>query len=92
MPSKTTASWIEFTRRQTPPQKPRDYGLGWGLTIDDASDRPDWIGHNGALAASRSTMEINLRDGRYVIVLYSLGANGAEAQKRIQQAIRKFRD
>ena len=86
------ASWGELTRRQTPPQKPRDYGLGWGLTIDEASDRPDWVGHNGALAASRATMEIGPASGRYLVVLYTLGPDGAAAQKRIGEAVRKFRD
>ena len=58
----------------------QQYALGW--SIEPGTMR---IRHNGALAASRAALRIDLESGRYVIVLYSLGKNG-KAQARVTQA------
>ena len=46
------------------------YGLGW--SIREENGRPTEISHSGSLASSRASMRINLDNGRYGIVFYTL--------------------
>ena len=46
------------------------YGLGWSILEENG--RPTEISHSGSLASSRASMRINLDNGRYGIVFYTL--------------------
>ena len=58
------------------------YGLGW--SIREENGRPIEIFHSGSLASSRASMRINLDNGRYGIVFYTL-AKPAQSGQITQQ-------
>ncbi|MHC4995962.1 MAG: serine hydrolase domain-containing protein [Planctomycetota bacterium] len=60
-------SWHELTR---PHFEGQGYGLGWSLLIGGGKTRQ--MSHNGALASSRASMKLDLKTGRYAVVLYTL--------------------
>lgn len=57
------------------------YALGWSVSADGKRIR-----HNGALASSRATLQIDLETGRHVAVVYSLGADPGDTQRVVTQA------
>lgn len=58
------------------------YGLGW--SIREENGRATEISHSGSLASSRASMRINLDNGRFGIIFYTL-ANPAQSSEITQQ-------
>ena len=58
------------------------YGLGW--SIRDENGRAIELSHSGSLASSRASMRINLDNGRFGIVFYTL-ANPTQSQEITKQ-------
>jgi CubicO group peptidase (beta-lactamase class C family) len=71
--------------RQPFPGEP--YGLGWALTIPEGEQKAASIRHNGALAASRATLIVDLAKGRYTAVVYSVAGKPGEAERRVRDAV-----
>ena len=90
-------AWVEMTSRQAhakllgkPPNRMEsDYGMGWSRLSSAGSDRPTWITHGGALASSRSRLLVNLRNGYYVILLYSTSAADRADDRQTRDTISK---
>ena len=63
------------------------YGLGW--SIREENGRATEISHTGSLASSRASMHINLDNGRYGLVFYTLAnpAQSREITQRLNQAL-----
>jgi len=84
--------WRQMTSRQQPGHRlpngmVSDYALGWTRLCAAGDKRPTWLTHGGALAASRSRLLVNLKNGCYAVVLYSLGGNSAAARRQTDQAV-----
>ena len=76
-----------FARLLSPPFPGEAYGYGWALRIPDGGTNATALRHNGALAASRAALRIDLDSGRYAVVLYSISGDPAEGPKRVQAAL-----
>jgi CubicO group peptidase (beta-lactamase class C family) len=63
------------------------YGYGWTLRIPEGSERATGLSHNGALAASRAALTVDLETGEYAVVLYSVAGRPGEAEKRVREAL-----
>jgi CubicO group peptidase (beta-lactamase class C family) len=83
------AAFQRVVRRPFPGQP---YGYGWSLQLPKSSDTAVGLRHNGALAASRAALTIDLESGRYAVVLYSVAGAPGEAEKRVQAALRVDHD
>ncbi len=69
------------------PFRGQPYGYGWSLVLVEGSDSAVGLRHNGALAASRASLVINLESGRYDVVLYSVAGPAEEAEKHVRGAM-----
>ena len=66
------------------------YGYGWGLSVRNG--KTTLVRHSGALAASRSSLVVNLENGVYGVVHYTVvtgrpGGRNAEPGGRINVAL-----
>jgi len=69
------------------PFEGQPYGLGWSVREDNG--RATEISHSGSLASSRASMRINLDNGRYGLVFYTLAdpAQSREITQELNQAL-----
>lgn len=69
------------------PFQGQPYGLGW--SIREENGRPTEISHSGSLASSRASMRINLDNGRYGIIFYTLAnpAQSGEITRQLNRAL-----
>ena len=80
-------TWKKWTSR---PYNDGGYGYGWGLFV--RNKKSVQVSHNGALAASRSSLVVNLENGTYGVVHYTVvmgrpGGRNAEPGKRINNTL-----
>ena len=76
-----------FDQVVRPPFPGEPYGLGWALTIPGGKEKAIASRHNGALAASRATLVVNLDSRRYTAVVYSIAGKPGEAERRVREAV-----
>ncbi|MEZ5362856.1 MAG: serine hydrolase domain-containing protein [Bryobacterales bacterium] len=76
-----------FAKLTSPPFPGERYGYGWSLRMPDGAEKATALRHNGALAASRASLRIDLDSGKYAVVLYSIAGDPAEGPKRVQAAL-----
>ncbi|MCP4782488.1 MAG: beta-lactamase family protein [Fuerstiella sp.] len=80
-------TWQVWTSR---PYSDGRYGFGWGLSVRNG--KTIQVSHTGALAASRSSVVVNLENGAYGVVHYTIvmgrpGGRSAEPGARINKAL-----
>lgn len=81
------ATWQLWTSR---PYSDGGYGFGWGLTV--RNKKTIQVSHTGSLAASRSSLKVNVEDGTFAVVHYTVvtgrpGGKKAEPGGRINKAM-----
>ncbi|MDG1897692.1 MAG: serine hydrolase [Fuerstiella sp.] len=80
-------TWQKWTSR---PYSDGGYGYGWGLLVRNR--KIVQVSHTGALAASRSSLVVNLEDGTFGVVHYTVvmgrpGGRSAEPGGQINKAL-----
>jgi CubicO group peptidase (beta-lactamase class C family) len=81
------SAWAEALRQPFPGQA---YGHGWSLGFDDAAGgKAVALSHNGALAASRAVLRVDLRTGGVAAVVYTLGVREEGTEARVGEAARR---
>jgi CubicO group peptidase (beta-lactamase class C family) len=80
-------TWRKWTSR---PYSDGGYGFGWGLLVRNR--KTVQVSHTGALAASRSSLYVNLEYGTYGVVHFTVvmgrpGGRSAEPGGRINKAL-----
>ena len=79
-----------FARIVETPFEGQPYGYGWSLRLPEGEERANGLRHNGALAASRASLAIDLETGEYAVVLYSIAGSPGEAEKRVRAALARY--